>query len=208
MHSGGASAPAGPGHSKSMTDYYPLIARAIAGLEKNTGEARRALYERARNALVAQLRSLTPPLTESEITRERLALEEAVRKIEAESARRARVEVPRAAAGGAAAAAAPAVAVRPAEAPQVEEPPAPEPAEPDPASARLPAAAPIPPVAAEAPQAEEQPAPPPPLPPQPEPVRAPMRLRVRERERAPQPEEGIKGPVSYTHLTLPTILRV
>ena len=25
-----------------MADYYPLIARAIAGLEKNTGEARRA----------------------------------------------------------------------------------------------------------------------------------------------------------------------
>jgi hypothetical protein len=195
MHSGGVSAPAGPVHSKSMTDYYPLIARAIAGLEKNTGEARRALYERARNALVAQLRSLTPPLTESEITRERLALEEAVRKIEAESARRARVEVPRAAAGGAAAAAAPAVVVRPAEAPQVEEPPASEPPEPEPepdsAPARLPVAAAMPPVADEAPKVEEPPPPTPPSPP--EPVRAPTRLRVRERERASQPEEGIKG---------------
>src|ERR1700687_865188 len=80
-----------------MTDYYPLIARAVSGLEKNTGEARRGLYERARTALVAQLRGLTPALTESEITRERLALEEAIRKVEAESARRpARVEaVPR-----------------------------------------------------------------------------------------------------------------
>jgi hypothetical protein len=195
MYSGGASAPAGPGHSKSMTDYYPLIARAVAGLEKNTGEARRALYERARNALVAQLRSLTPPLSESEITRERLALEEAVRKIEAESARRARIEVPRAATGGAAAATAPAPAapavVRPAEAPQVEEPPAAEAAAPDAAAARLPVAASMPPVADEAPKAEEQPPPPPP--PQPEPVRAPTRLRVRERERTPQPEEGIKG---------------
>ena len=38
-----------------MADYYPLVAKAIAGLEKNTGEARRALYERARTALVAQL---------------------------------------------------------------------------------------------------------------------------------------------------------
>src|SRR5438067_5358640 len=70
-----------------MTDYYPLIARAVAGLEKNTGDARRALYERARTALVAQLRGVTPALSESDVTRERLALEEAVRKVEAESAR-------------------------------------------------------------------------------------------------------------------------
>ena len=75
-----------------MADYYPLIARAIAGLEKNTGEARRALYERARTALVAQLRGVSPALEESEITRERLALEEAIRKVEAEAARRARSE--------------------------------------------------------------------------------------------------------------------
>ncbi len=70
-----------------MADYYPLIAKAVAGLEKNTGEARRALYERARSALVGQLRGMTPALTESEITRERLGLEEAIRKIEAEQAR-------------------------------------------------------------------------------------------------------------------------
>jgi hypothetical protein len=77
------------------TDYYPLIARAVAGLDKSTGEARRALYERARTALVAQLRGLDPPLTESEITRERLALEESIRKVEAEAARKARLEPPR-----------------------------------------------------------------------------------------------------------------
>src|ERR1700758_222050 len=79
----------------AMTDYYPLIARAVAGLEKNTGDQRRALYERARTALVAQLRGLDPPLTESEITRERLALEESIRKVEAEAARKARFETPR-----------------------------------------------------------------------------------------------------------------
>ncbi|MGC2781759.1 MAG: hypothetical protein WA418_39590, partial [Bradyrhizobium sp.] len=75
-----------------MADYYPLIAKAVAGLEKNSGEARRALYERARTALVTQLRGVSPALSESDITRERLALEESIRKIEAESARRARVE--------------------------------------------------------------------------------------------------------------------
>src|SRR5436190_23411798 len=73
-----------------MADYHPLIARAVAGLDKNTGEARRALYERARTALVAQLRGVQPALEESEITRERLALEEAIRKVEAEAARSAR----------------------------------------------------------------------------------------------------------------------
>jgi hypothetical protein len=75
-----------------MADYYPLIARAVVGLEKNTGDTRRALYERARAALVAQLRSVTPALSESDVTRERLALEEAVRKVEAESVRQARLE--------------------------------------------------------------------------------------------------------------------
>ncbi|MGZ3293802.1 MAG: hypothetical protein ACXU9D_11085, partial [Xanthobacteraceae bacterium] len=70
-----------------MADYYPLISRAVAGLEKNNGENRRALYERARAALLAQLRGVTPALNESDITRERLALEESIRKVEAESAR-------------------------------------------------------------------------------------------------------------------------
>jgi hypothetical protein len=73
-----------------MADYYPLIARAVGGLDKNTGEIRRALYERARSALVNHLRSVDPPLNESDITRERLALEEAIRNVEAEAAKRSR----------------------------------------------------------------------------------------------------------------------
>jgi hypothetical protein len=75
-----------------MADYHPLISRAVEGLGASTGEARRALYERARAALVAQLRAIEPALSEADITRERLALEDAVRKVEAESARRARAE--------------------------------------------------------------------------------------------------------------------
>jgi len=70
-----------------MADYYPLISRAVGGLEKNSGENRRVIYDRARAALLAQLRSVTPALEESDITRERLALEESIRKVEAESAR-------------------------------------------------------------------------------------------------------------------------
>lgn len=75
-----------------MTDYQPLIARAVEGLGKSTGEARRSLYERARSALITQLRSTDPPLSESDITRERLSLEEAIRKVEADAARKARME--------------------------------------------------------------------------------------------------------------------
>jgi class 3 adenylate cyclase len=70
--------------------YHQLIARAVDGLVKNTGEARRALYEQARNALVAQLGSNQPVLVLADITKERLALEEAIRKVEAEAARNLR----------------------------------------------------------------------------------------------------------------------
>ena len=76
-----------------MTDYYPLIARAVEVLDRSTGEARRALYERARNALVAQLRSNQPALFEAQITKERLALEEAIRKVEAEATRKSHNEL-------------------------------------------------------------------------------------------------------------------
>jgi hypothetical protein len=71
-----------------MADYYPLIAKAVSGLDNNTGEIRRVLYDRARTALVGQLRGVDPPLNESDITRERLALEEAIRKVETEASKR------------------------------------------------------------------------------------------------------------------------
>jgi hypothetical protein len=77
-----------------MADYYPLIAKAVSGLDRSTGETRRALYDRARTALLAQLRGVEPALSEPDITRERLALEEAIRKVEAEAARRSRGEAP------------------------------------------------------------------------------------------------------------------
>ena len=72
-------------------NYYPLIARAVERLDRSTGETRRAVYERARKA-VAQLRSNQPALLDAEITKERLALEEAIRKVEAEAARKSPTE--------------------------------------------------------------------------------------------------------------------
>ena len=65
-----------------MADYYPLIRRAVAGLDKNTEEARRSIYERARAALVDRLRDVEPPLAESDIAREQEALEEAIDRVE------------------------------------------------------------------------------------------------------------------------------
>ncbi len=69
-----------------MADYYPLLVRAISSLPQNTAENRRAVFDRARAALMRQLRSVDPPLPEGEITRERLTLEEAIRRVEADFA--------------------------------------------------------------------------------------------------------------------------
>jgi hypothetical protein len=65
-----------------MQSYYELLAPAVARLEANTGDARRALYDRARTALVAQMRAVDPPLGNSDIIRERLALEDAICNVE------------------------------------------------------------------------------------------------------------------------------
>jgi hypothetical protein len=62
----------------------------LKSLEKSTAEAHRAFYDRARKALLNHLRKVDPPLSEQEITRERLALEDAVRRVEAEAAAAAR----------------------------------------------------------------------------------------------------------------------
>jgi hypothetical protein len=72
-----------------MTDYYTLLARAIAALDPDAAAvSRHELYERAHAAMLAQLRSVQPPISESEATRERLSLEEAIQKLEAEVAAR------------------------------------------------------------------------------------------------------------------------
>lgn len=63
-----------------MVDYSSVLLRAVAG--KKTYEERRVVYERARNALVNQLRSIDPPLPEADIARQRTALEDAIRTVE------------------------------------------------------------------------------------------------------------------------------
>jgi hypothetical protein len=190
-----------------MADYYPLIARAIAGLDPSApGESRRALYERARAALIAQLRSVQPPLSESEITRERLSLEEAVRKVESEAAQRARDAR---SGGGGSAASRGGDAFRRANARQAAEAP--------PAAASPPAARPRPPAPPSAPRDQRPPlgqeergdpraqrnlrpdAPPPPLPRPQLPTQPQVTMQdpqlppVRDRAGAP-PRRGEAGP--------------
>jgi hypothetical protein len=67
-----------------MTDYYPVIVRAVSGLPDNTAEARNDLYENARKIVSAQLRELIPSQSSGLIARERAALEAAIRGVEAE----------------------------------------------------------------------------------------------------------------------------
>ncbi len=118
-----------------MAEYFPLLDRAVSGLTEPTAEARRSIYERARAALIGQLRRMDPPVPEEDIARESTALDEAIARVEARFAEH-----------GKAAATAPA-----AEAAPPPPPPAPSRAEPAPRPA-----APVPPPAARVP--------PPPLP--------------------------------------------
>ena len=69
-----------------MAEYYTVLKKAIGGLDSNQAEARRTVYDKARNALIGQLKAVDPPLTTAEISRQRLELEEAIRKVEREAA--------------------------------------------------------------------------------------------------------------------------
>ena len=60
----------------------------------STAEARQAVYERARKAAVAQLSFNQPALSKADIAKECLALEEAIRKVEADAARKSPTQTP------------------------------------------------------------------------------------------------------------------
>ncbi len=69
-----------------MAEYYPLLAKAVAGLPDSTPDLRRAVYERARKALLGQLRALQPPVPEEDVEKESQALDVAIARLEAEYA--------------------------------------------------------------------------------------------------------------------------
>jgi hypothetical protein len=66
----------------------------VKGLDRSSAQARNAVYERARKALVAQLRFYQPAFSKADIAKERLVLEEAIHKVEAEAAHNSRTETP------------------------------------------------------------------------------------------------------------------
>jgi hypothetical protein len=69
-----------------MADYYSLLARKIGPPQHATPEARQAVYDLARRALVNQLRAIQPPVADQVIQNEGRALEEAIARLEAEAA--------------------------------------------------------------------------------------------------------------------------
>jgi hypothetical protein len=68
-----------------MADYKELLRRAIEALPENNGTARRAVYEKARSALVSQLHAIEPPIPARQITQHRLTLEDCIRQVEQEA---------------------------------------------------------------------------------------------------------------------------
>jgi hypothetical protein len=66
-----------------MADYYSVISRAVAALEINTFDDRRAIYNRARAVQSYQLRKR--PYNKADFGRERLMLEDAISRVETEA---------------------------------------------------------------------------------------------------------------------------
>ena len=67
-----------------MADYYSVLARAISRLPSKTDAARRAVYERARTALLEHLDTYDPPLSETALVDEQAALEMAISRVDAD----------------------------------------------------------------------------------------------------------------------------
>jgi tetratricopeptide (TPR) repeat protein len=79
-----ATAPAA-GVPSGTTDYYPLVAGAIAGLSRNSPQTRQRVYKHASRVLLGKLRSSRPKFTRDQIQLEQRALEAAIRRVETEA---------------------------------------------------------------------------------------------------------------------------
>ena len=79
-----------------MADYYSLLSSVIEALEGTSAEVRRRLYDSARTGFLEQMRKREPPLADSYINQQQIAMEEAIRRVEKEQMSRParREEVP------------------------------------------------------------------------------------------------------------------
>jgi len=67
-----------------MGDYYSILLRAVTTPEAGDTQWRRDVYNRARRALIKQMRSRRPPASPAEIATEQAALDTAIKRIETE----------------------------------------------------------------------------------------------------------------------------
>jgi lipoprotein-anchoring transpeptidase ErfK/SrfK len=74
-----------------MVDYYPILARAMSAPEARDPQWRRGVYERAQQMLVTQLLARRPATSPDAIAAEQSGLDAAIRRIEAEMSRPARL---------------------------------------------------------------------------------------------------------------------
>ena len=65
-----------------MADYYAILKRAVEAMPTQTREQRQTIYDKARKALLSKLQNMDPPLPPADISKQRMALEEAVRAVE------------------------------------------------------------------------------------------------------------------------------
>ena len=63
-------------------DHYTSLARAVARVDRDSYEARGAVYDRGLTALVKRLNTAVPPYSQADIEMELLAFREAVRRVE------------------------------------------------------------------------------------------------------------------------------
>ena len=67
----------------SKFDYFAVLSRAVAGLDRDSYAARGAAYDREHKALLRRLFSADPPHSDTQIEQEQQAFREAIRRIPA-----------------------------------------------------------------------------------------------------------------------------
>jgi tetratricopeptide (TPR) repeat protein len=68
------------------TDYFTPISNAVARLRPNTADARRSIYDQARQLLLDEAKNGRPPMAVSELIAEQRTLEQAIQMVEAHAA--------------------------------------------------------------------------------------------------------------------------